>query len=335
MAGSTARTDFASRSHPELIQMLHASDPDAVTATGDTWASIGRSLHDRAGDLEDQLRGFDGMWQGDAATAYHAMLSDLVDAVRQTATTALAMRDRTYQAGEALLAAWRGMPPAVTVPASASTVAVAAASAAQAQAAAVLTWLADRDVALEAAVPQPPSATVPAVSADGSVRPGSGGLVNPVAAGGPPAPPLLSRVFTAGIAAAAAAAGGRFGGPLIKLPGRASPAPAGGVRPGGQRHPSAVAARTLTPSAPATVLAAWAAGAAVGSPPAGQSTAAGGFIPAMPFGAAGAGDGPGGGRRIPPWLVETEEVWGESAPVVPSVLGEEPADPALDQRRYW
>jgi hypothetical protein len=32
----------------------------------------------------------------------------------------------------------------------------------------------------------------------------------------------------------------------------------------------------------------------------------------------------GGGRRVPPWLVETEDVWGESSNVTPSVIGEEP-----------
>jgi hypothetical protein len=31
----------------------------------------------------------------------------------------------------------------------------------------------------------------------------------------------------------------------------------------------------------------------------------------------------GGGRRIPPWLVETEDVWGESSAVSPTVIGEE------------
>lgn len=49
-----------------------------------------------------------------------------------------------------------------------------------------------------------------------------------------------------------------------------------------------------------------------------------GFMPGMmPMGAAGMGGDMGGGRRIPPWLVETEDVWGESAIVAPTVIGED------------
>ena len=44
----------------------------------------------------------------------------------------------------------------------------------------------------------------------------------------------------------------------------------------------------------------------------------------MPMGMMGAGDGGmGGARRIPPWLVETEDVWGESSVVAPTVIGED------------
>ena len=44
----------------------------------------------------------------------------------------------------------------------------------------------------------------------------------------------------------------------------------------------------------------------------------------MPMGAMGAGAGGDlGGRRIPPWLVETEDVWGESSAVSPPVIGED------------
>lgn len=46
------------------------------------------------------------------------------------------------------------------------------------------------------------------------------------------------------------------------------------------------------------------------------------FFPFMPFaGAAGAG-GDSGSRRVPSWLVETEDVWGESAAVTPPVIGD-------------
>jgi uncharacterized protein YukE len=49
------------------------------------------------------------------------------------------------------------------------------------------------------------------------------------------------------------------------------------------------------------------------------------MMPMMPMGAGmGGGGDMGGGRRIPPWLVETEDVWGESSSVAPTVIGEEP-----------
>jgi hypothetical protein len=45
------------------------------------------------------------------------------------------------------------------------------------------------------------------------------------------------------------------------------------------------------------------------------------MMPMMPMGMGGADSG--GGRRIPQWLVETEDVWGEPAVVTSSVIGEE------------
>ncbi|MFD0636268.1 hypothetical protein ACFQ9X_36550 [Catenulispora yoronensis] len=43
------------------------------------------------------------------------------------------------------------------------------------------------------------------------------------------------------------------------------------------------------------------------------------MMPMMPMsGMAGAGMGDAGNRRIPPWLVETEDVWGASSPVSPA-----------------
>ncbi|MEZ0114892.1 hypothetical protein ABH920_008927 [Catenulispora sp. EB89] len=48
----------------------------------------------------------------------------------------------------------------------------------------------------------------------------------------------------------------------------------------------------------------------------------GGMMPMMPMsGMAGGGMGGDANRRIPAWLVETEDVWGASAPVSPGVIG--------------
>jgi hypothetical protein len=71
---------------------------------------------------------------------------------------------------------------------------------------------------------------------------------------------------------------------------------------------------------PTADLAGGALGAAVAD--AAGSKAMGPMMPMMPMNGAGAND-MGGGRRIPPWLVETEDVWGESSAVAPSVIGED------------
>jgi hypothetical protein len=62
-----------------------------------------------------------------------------------------------------------------------------------------------------------------------------------------------------------------------------------------------------------------AAGAAAGGSP------SSGMMPMMPMGGGmgGAGaQGMDGNRRIPPWLTETEDVWGESATISPPVIGQ-------------
>jgi uncharacterized protein YukE len=65
------------------------------------------------------------------------------------------------------------------------------------------------------------------------------------------------------------------------------------------------------------------AGGAAGAAGAAAAKGAMPMMPMMPMGMGGGGD-MGSGRRIPAWLVETENVWGQSAPVAPPVIGEEP-----------
>ena len=65
-------------------------------------------------------------------------------------------------------------------------------------------------------------------------------------------------------------------------------------------------------------------GGALGAGGAAAAAAAsrGGMMPMMPMsGMGGAGMGGDANRRIPAWLVETEDVWGASAPVSPGVIG--------------
>ncbi|MDX3194095.1 WXG100 family type VII secretion target [Streptomyces sp. MN03-5084-2B] len=64
------------------------------------------------------------------------------------------------------------------------------------------------------------------------------------------------------------------------------------------------------------------AGGAAGAAAASAAKGAMPMMPMMPMGMGGGGD-LGSGRRIPAWLVETENVWGQSAPVAPPVIGED------------
>jgi uncharacterized protein YukE len=64
------------------------------------------------------------------------------------------------------------------------------------------------------------------------------------------------------------------------------------------------------------------AGGAAGAAGAAAAKGAMPMMPMMPMGMGGGGD-MGSGRRIPAWLVETENVWGQSAPVAPPVIGED------------
>ncbi|EWM17062.1 WXG100 family type VII secretion target [Kutzneria sp. 744] len=159
--------------------------------------------------------------------------------------------------------------------------------------------------------------------------------------------PLFGGMFTAGLAAASAAAFGRFGSIMPKVPGFAKPkndekstgTPAGAklgdsslklpggaggggsIGGGGGGVPGAVpTSMVASGGSPTADLAGGALGAAVAD--AAGSKAMSPMMPMMPMNGAGAND-MGGGRRIPPWLVETEDVWGESSAVAPSVIGED------------
>ncbi len=176
---------------------------------------------------------------------------------------------------------------------------------------------------------------------------------------GAAASPLFGRMFTAGLAAAAGATAGRFGGVLPKVPpfmnrdkkpgasgpvgdpalrtGNGAGTGTGGIGAGGGGGgadvggigggtggpgdgPVAHTAMTGSGASPVAGVGVGAGAAAAGA----ASTKGMGMMPMMPMGAGMMGGDMGAGRRIPPWLVETENVWGETAPVAPSVIGEEP-----------
>ena len=90
----------------------------------------------------------------------------------------------------------------------------------------------------------------------------------------------------------------------------------------GAAHAAADAAKNLAAAEGAAVndFAGGAAGQAAGA--AAAAAGRGGMMPMMPMsGMAGGGMGDAGNRRIPPWLVETEDVWGASSPVSPGLIG--------------
>ncbi|RSD22938.1 WXG100 family type VII secretion target [Amycolatopsis eburnea] len=180
----------------------------------------------------------------------------------------------------------------------------------------------------------------------------------------PTSNPLFGDMFTAGLAAASAAAFGRFGSIMPKVPSWATGkdpkenkdqppgtklggggagvegGAGGGIPIGGGDAPSigggipggagigggadAPAAHSgLAGDGGAGNAFSGLAGGAAGAVGAAAAKSAMPMMPMMPMGMGGGGD-MGSGRRIPAWLVETENVWGQSAPVAPPVIGEEP-----------
>jgi uncharacterized protein YukE len=165
----------------------------------------------------------------------------------------------------------------------------------------------------------------------------------------PKSKPVFGNMFTAGLAAASAAAAGRLGMPRIpawatkkdpgtekkdsEKAGTTNKLAGGGIAGGGAGKLAGIGTSGApVPTAHGGML-------GVGPPPSaaaglGAVAAAGGaagagansmpMMPFMPFSPM--GFDMAGARRVPPWLVETEEVWGESSIITPPVIGEEPPE---------
>ncbi|MEC3978340.1 WXG100 family type VII secretion target [Amycolatopsis sp. H20-H5] len=194
------------------------------------------------------------------------------------------------------------------------------------------------------------------VDGSGLITPGPNG-------GGSTSSPLFGDMFTAGLAAASAAAFGRFGSIMPRVPPWASGknpqddkeekpgtklgggaagtgGSGGGIPIGGGAPPTGggiPGGGGMGTGGPGDLPAAHSGLAGDGGAGNGLNGLAGGvagaagaaaaksgmpMMPMMPMGGMGGG-GEGSGRRIPAWLVETENVWGQSSPVAPSVIGEE------------
>jgi hypothetical protein len=145
---------------------------------------------------------------------------------------------------------------------------------------------------------------------------------------------LFGNMFTIGLAAAAAA-GASVAGLVARqnsqksgsaLPGGANLAAAGagggvvgGAVMGGAGGPGSTSLSAADATQAANLAGDNAAGSAAGSAASSES-----MMPMMPMGGTGmgAGAGAGGTRRIPPWLVEHEDVWGTSIPAAPPLIGD-------------
>jgi hypothetical protein len=240
--------------------------------------------------------------------------------------------------------------------------AVASADAAHAKAVQVMTQLAGHYQSADAEIPRPQTgAGAPDVPQNGSQQPGSTlapGEPDPTGTttGRPVVKPVFGNMFTAGLAAVTAASAGRLGIPLLpKVPpwaqknkdkkdkaaggtaksglnGLGGKGIGGGGSAGGGTPPPTPRAGLAGGAVPAAGAAAAlrALGGAAGAAGAGGTGMP--MMPMMPM--APGGHDMAGARRIPPWLMETEEVWGQSSTITPPVVGEDVPAPAPDDYRF-
>ncbi|MGL5817488.1 MAG: WXG100 family type VII secretion target [Phycicoccus sp.] len=171
-------------------------------------------------------------------------------------------------------------------------------------------WLDKRRKAKAAATPSGSLSDAGGGASTGG-GPGAGG-----GAGGAPLPQVGGTGGGVASGGGAASGGGVIGASAVDPP-KANPVLAGGAA----TPLGAASAGLVAPSVGGGVSTPAATGGGMGMMP-----------PMMPPG--GGGEGAGMGRRIPPWLVETEPVFGESVPVTPSVIGAEGEDAKLRPRPF-
>jgi hypothetical protein len=133
-------------------------------------------------------------------------------------------------------------------------------------------------------------------------------------------PKLGDRTAAAsGLSGTQLAGAGAGGAALSGLKGLGGGGGIGGL--GGITAPAPSASPSMLGASGMSSELAAATGAAGGAAAAGSSSMP--MMPMMPMGGMMGGGDMGGARRIPPWLVETEDVWGESSSVSPTVIGED------------
>jgi hypothetical protein len=134
-------------------------------------------------------------------------------------------------------------------------------------------------------------------------------------------PQLGDRTAAAGLSTAKLAGAGAGGAALGGLKGLGGVGGGGLGGLGGMSPPAPSASPSMLGASGVSSELAAAGGAVGGAAAAGTSGMP--MMPMMPMGGMMGGGDMGGARRIPPWLVETEDVWGESSSVSPTVIGED------------
>ncbi|MDR7275560.1 hypothetical protein [Catenuloplanes atrovinosus] len=304
-------TDFSRWTHEELIRALAAANPYVMRAAADTWAVIAAALHELAQDITPA----DADWTGPAADRHRRMTTELAGGTGTVAAAAAEVRDLMYAAAEALQRAWTTMPPV-------------GGTAAHRQAVLVMAGLAERYLAIAGAM-HTALGRLPADPAAPETDPVTGAPVTG-------REPLFGGLMPAGLAATAAAAAARSTPPAAGGPRPAGTASVPAARFGGGGGGGGVPGLSLPtapstsglPSSPATAAVSTASAVAPGVAAATGGAAAGaarGAMPPMMPGAmmGGAPDGGGMGRRVPPWLVDTQDVWGETSVITSAVIGED------------
>ena len=319
------RTDFSRYDVPQLRGMTESGRLPELAGAREVWDDVGGLLHDIANDLERKLADFVGgrLWTGGAAEAHADMVRTLARDVRRVAQVAWEMRESVRRAGYALHIAQRDMALHALTPGTPPEVAYG-------RAVRFLTTLADQYIIVADTMPDPPRAVDP--HRPGRLRPGDaplfGGMVDSgrFAAGGTVArPDALTPPPSAP-------------GPTVPAdpdPG-ASPGPGGSPRDAGSAGTGDFSSSGLSFAGGGLAGAGLAAARPAPSGTGLRGPSTGAMIPGMmPLGGMmGGGGDQGGGRQAPKWLIEREDVWGESTFVAPAVIGEvdapEPDRAALD-----
>ncbi|MEV6343716.1 hypothetical protein [Actinoplanes sp. NPDC051851] len=339
-AVATIWTDFSQYSHEDLIRALSAADPAGMTAAGDAWGQVAEALFELAAPVTASS------WRGVSADDHQAMLSEITVGLRRLGAAAAASRDFAYDASEAVVVAWNSMPPV-------------AGEAARRQAVLVMATLAERYLeaagglndamaelgdgrelfgrvgrylpAFSSLFPSSPLAPSGNDQAAGSGQSSgsdqAGGAASPL---DPTAQPGAGRTADEKSSMSALSSGSSgssgSGGSGSGFGGFGGFGSGSGFGSGaGSGAGAGLANPTFHDMSGSGSMASTGIAAATGAVAATTATRGMQAPPMMPMGMMGAGEGGGTSRRLPPWLVETENVWGEATTVTAPVIGEEGA----------